>query len=52
MMGKLKDLGIETAVHTLKDAPHPFWMSQPWLDQAVEISATFFKKHLGEPLVK
>ena len=52
MMEKLKALGIETAVHTLKDAPHPFWMSQPWLDQTVEISAAFFKKHLGEPVVR
>lgn len=52
MMEKLKSLGIETSIHTLKDAPHPFWMSQPWLDQTVEISATFFKKHLGEPAVK
>ncbi|MEW6304017.1 MAG: alpha/beta hydrolase [Verrucomicrobiota bacterium] len=49
MQEKLKALGIETAVHTLKDAPHPFWMSQPWCDQTVEIAAAFFKKHLGEP---
>jgi pectinesterase len=49
MQEKLRALGIETAVHTLKDAPHPFWMSQPWLDETVEITAGFFKKHLGEP---
>jgi pectinesterase len=49
MQEKLRALGIETALHTLKDAPHPFWMSQPWLDQTVEVSAAFFKKHLGEP---
>ena len=49
MMTKLKELKIETAVHTLKDAPHPFWMSQPWLDQTVEIADKFFKKHLGKP---
>jgi acetyl esterase/lipase len=49
MQEKLKALGIETAVYTLKDAPHPFWMSQPWCDETVEIAATFFKKHLGEP---
>jgi pectinesterase len=46
---KLRALGIETALHTLKDAPHPFWMSQPWCDQTVEIAVAFFKKHLGEP---
>ncbi|HSH92941.1 MAG TPA: alpha/beta hydrolase [Roseimicrobium sp.] len=49
MQEKLKALGIETAVYTLKDAPHPFWMSQPWCDETVEIASTFFKKHLGEP---
>lgn len=49
MQEKLRALGIETALHTLKDAPHPFWMSQPWCDQTVEIAAAFFKKHLGEP---
>ncbi len=51
MMAKLKELGVETAVHTLKDAPHPFWMSQPWCDQTVEIADAFFKKHLGAPVL-
>ena len=49
MMENLKALGIETAVYTLKNAPHPFWMSEPWCGETVEIAATFFKKHLGEP---
>jgi pectinesterase len=49
MQEKLRALGIETAVHTLKGAPHPFWMSQPWCDETVEIAAAFFKRHLGEP---
>jgi pectinesterase len=49
MQDKLRALGIETALHTLKDAPHPFWMSQPWCDETVEIAAAFYKKHLGEP---
>ena len=46
MQDKLRALGIETTVHTLKDAPHPFWMSQPWLDETVESADAFFKKHL------
>jgi pectinesterase len=50
MMEKLKSLGIETSVHTLKDAPHPFWMSEPWCGETVEIAAAFFKRHLGEPV--
>ena len=49
MQEKLRALGIETALYTLKDAPHPFWMSQPWCDETVEIASSFFKKHLGEP---
>jgi pectinesterase len=49
MQAKLRALGIETELHTLKDAPHPFWMSQPWCDETVAIAAAFFKKHLGEP---
>lgn len=48
MMAKLKALGIDTAVHTLKNAPHPFWMSDPWCSETVEIASAFFKKHLGE----
>ncbi len=49
MQEKLRALAIETALHTLKDAPHPFWMSQPWCDETVAIAAMFFKKHLGDP---
>lgn len=52
MMEKLKALGIETAVHTLKEAPHPFWMKDPWCAETVGIATAFFKKHLGEPAVK
>ena len=47
MQAKLRELGIETELYTLKDAPHPFWMRQPWLDQTVDIASDFFKKHLG-----
>jgi pectinesterase len=46
-MEKLQELGIETGLHTLKWAPHPFWMSDPWCAQTVEIAAQFFGKHLG-----
>jgi acetyl esterase/lipase len=46
MMKRLEALGIPTAVHTLKDAPHPFWMSDPWCAEVVEIADAFFKKQL------
>jgi acetyl esterase/lipase len=52
MQAKLKALGVETELYTLKGAPHPYWMSQPWLDETVDIAAAFFKKHLGEPVFK
>lgn len=52
MQEKLRALGIETAVHTLPGAPHPFWMSQPWLDQTVDLATEFFKRHLGEPSLR
>ena len=48
MMEKLSALGIETAIHTLKDAPHPFWMSDPWCAQVVDIAHAFFKQHLAK----
>lgn len=46
MQEKLRTLGIQTAIHTLKDGPHPFWMSQPWLDQTAAISIEFFTRVL------
>lgn len=52
MQERLRALGIETDIHTLPGAPHPFWMSQPWLDQTVDLAAEFFKRHLGEPALR
>jgi acetyl esterase/lipase len=46
MMEKLRALRIETAVHTLPEAPHPFWMSDPWCAQTVDLADAYFKKHL------
>ena len=52
-MEKFEALGIDTGVHTLKLAPHPFWMSDPWCAETVEIAAAFFGKHLGgvQPII-
>lgn len=46
-MDKLAEAGVETGLRTLKFAPHPFWMSDPWCAETVEIAAAFFGKHLG-----
>lgn len=46
MQQKLRDVGVSTDLVTLKDAPHPFWMSQPWLDQTVEAAGNWFDTYL------
>lgn len=46
MQEKLKAAGIPTELVTLKDAPHPFWMSQPWLDETVKAAGDWFDKYL------
>jgi pectinesterase len=46
MQKKLRVLGAPTGVVTLKDAPHPFWMSQPWLDQTAKAAADWLDKYL------
>jgi pectinesterase len=45
-MEKLKAFNIDTGLYTLKSAPHPFWMSDPWCAEVVEIADAFFKTHL------
>jgi acetyl esterase/lipase len=49
MQDKLRALGIKPEVYTLKDAPHPFWMSDPWCAETVEIADAFFKEELAKP---
>jgi acetyl esterase/lipase len=46
MQEKLRTAGVPTELVTLKDAPHPFWMSQPWLDQTAQAIGDWFDKHL------
>ncbi len=46
MQAKLRALGIPTEVITLKGAPHPFWMSQPWLDETAAATADWFDKYM------
>ncbi|MBI1367994.1 MAG: alpha/beta hydrolase fold domain-containing protein [Planctomycetes bacterium] len=46
MQDELRALHIDTPLLTLKDAPHPFWMSQPWLDETAKAAGEFFAKHL------
>lgn len=46
MQEKLRALHVPTEVITLKDAPHPFWMSHPWLDQAAQAMGDWFDQYL------
>jgi pectinesterase len=46
MQVKLRALGIPTEIITLKGAPHPYWMSQPWLDETAKAAGDWFDKYL------
>ncbi|HVJ45856.1 MAG TPA: alpha/beta hydrolase [Luteolibacter sp.] len=46
MQEKLRTGGVPTELVTLKDAPHPFWMSQPWLDETAKAAGDWFDKYL------
>ncbi len=42
----LNDLGIKHESHVIKNAPHPFWSSDPFFEPALEIVAGFFDRTL------
>jgi pectinesterase len=46
MQEKLRAAAVPTELITLKDAPHPYWMSQPWLDQTAKAIGDWFDKYL------
>ncbi|HSJ02503.1 MAG TPA: alpha/beta hydrolase [Verrucomicrobium sp.] len=46
MQDKLRSAGVPTELITLKDAPHPFWMSHPWLEETVKATGDWFDKYL------
>lgn len=46
MQEKLKAAGVATELVTLKGAPHPFWMSQPWLDETAKAAGDWFDRYL------
>ncbi|MEY4484505.1 MAG: hypothetical protein RL693_1957, partial [Verrucomicrobiota bacterium] len=50
MQDKLRAAGVSSEIVTLKNAPHPFWMSQPWLDESAKAMGDWFDRHLkGAP---
>lgn len=46
MQEKLRAAGVPTEIITLKSAPHPYWMSQPWLDQTAKAIGDWFDKYV------
>lgn len=46
MQDKLRALGVPTEIVTLKNAPHPYWMSQPWLDETAKAMGDWFNLYL------
>lgn len=43
---KLNFLGITTEVYQFKDAPHCFWLFQPWQTDTIKAMTLFLKKQL------
>lgn len=41
---KLNDWGIYSEVHTFPDAPHPFWLFNPWFEPTVNYTVSFLDK--------
>lgn len=52
MQEKLRTLGVPNEIVTLKNAPHPYWMSQPWLDEAAKAMGDWFDRYLKVAPVK
>lgn len=48
MIEKLNDWNIYSEVHTFKDAPHPFWLFNPWFQPTVEYTVSFLNKVFKE----
>jgi hypothetical protein len=40
------DLGIQSGLIVIKDAPHPFIGKQVWFDEMLEAAVAFFEKAL------
>ena len=44
----MEELGIQSGVTVIKDAPHPFLGKQVWFDEMIEVADTFFAQHLKD----
>lgn len=51
MSARLNALGVDSAVVTIPDTPHPFWLVHPWFEPTLAHAEAFLRKHLhgGHP---
>ena len=42
----MKELGIQSGLTVVKDAPHPFLGKQVWFDEMIETTDAFFRSTL------
>ena len=42
-----QQLGIDSGLTVIKDAPHPFLGKQVWFDEMLKVTDSFFDRHLG-----
>ena len=45
---RMEELGIQSGLTVIKDAPHPFLGKQVWFDEMIEVADEFFSKHLRD----
>ena len=45
---RMEELGIQSGLTIIKDAPHPFLGKQVWFDEMIEVADAFFTKHLKD----
>ncbi len=48
VIGKLKQHGIYSEVHTFADTPHPFWLFHPWFEPTVDLMVKFLDRIFKE----
>ena len=44
--GRQQELGIDSGLTVIKDAPHPFLGRQVWFDEMLNVADAFFERHL------
>ena len=48
MVKILNENGIYSEIHTLEDAPHSFWLLEPWFQPTLDYTVSFLNKIFNE----